>query len=149
MTELATPDTIIILLGAIRTQIDVITTLSSGGAGVIILTWARILGIFDDADFSSFKKPALLTVPAICLIIAVIIGYLAGSQTTGYYTEIASGVNSTTGRAITDASTYYFASYDAPFYWMMSVQFYSSILGILLLSGWFTWNISSNNRGSQ
>lgn len=149
MTDLTTPDTIITLLAAIRTQIDVITTLSSGGAGVIILTWARILGIFDDADFSSFKKPALLTAPAICLIVAVIIGYLAGAQTTGYYTEIASGVNSTTGKGITDASAYYFTSYDAPFYWMMAVQLYSSVLGILLLAGWFAWNIFSNNRNSK
>lgn len=149
MTDLTTPDTIITLLAAIRTQIDVITTLSSGGAGVIILTWARILGIFDDADFSNFKKPELLTAPAICLIVAVIIGYLAGAQTTGYYTEIASGLNSTTGKDITDASAYYFASYDAPFFWMMAVQFYSSVLGILLLAGWFAWNIFSNNRSSK
>jgi hypothetical protein len=149
MTELTTPDTIVTLLAVTRTQIDVITTLSSGGLGVIILSWGRILGILDDADFSAFKKPALLIIPAVCLLLAVIIGYFAGAQTTGYYTEIASGVDSSTGSKITDASAYYFASYDTSFHWMMFTQLISSILGIVLLAGWFAWNILSMKRKSQ
>jgi hypothetical protein len=158
MTELTTPETIVTLLAASRTQIDVITTLSSGGLGVIILSWGRILGIIDDADFSAFKKPALLIIPAICLLLAVIIGYFAGAQTTGYYTEIASGVDSSTCKTIngeiecqkiSNATDYYFGSYDTSFHWMMFTQLITSILGIVLLAGWFAWNILSMKRKSQ
>ena len=149
MTELAAPETIITLLGAIRTQIDVITTLSSGGLGLIILTWARILGIFDDADFSSFKKPAFLIIPATGLLVAVIIGYFAGAQTTGYFTEIANGINSSTGGKITSARSYYFDGYDTKFHWMMLFQLCTSIAGIVLLASWFAWNIVSTKRSTK
>lgn len=149
MTELSAPETIITLLTAIRTQIDVITTLSSGGLGLIILTWARILGIFDDADFSSFRKPAFLIVPATGLLVAVIIGYFAGAQTTGYFTEIANGINSSTGYKITDAPFHYFDDYDTKFHWMMLFQLCASIVGIVLLAGWFAWNIVNTKRNTK
>lgn len=57
MAEFMVPDVIAQTLGAIRTQIDVITALSSGGFSIIIFTWARVVGVFNDADFSSFRKP--------------------------------------------------------------------------------------------
>lgn len=141
MNEVAAPDTIIKILDAIRTQIDVITTLSSGGTGLIIFTWARILGIFDDANFSGFKRPFFLLLPAILFIFSIIVGYLSGAQTTGYYIEIANGVNASTGTKIDDARAYFFSDYNVPFHWMMALQLYSSVLGIISLSGWFAWNI--------
>lgn len=141
MTDLAPSPAILTLLEAIRTQIDVITALSSGGLGVIILTWARILGILDDADLSAFRRPALLIWPAVFLLLAIIIGYFAGAQTTGYLTEIASGKDASTGAAIADARSYYFESYDTPFHYMMLVQLCASIAGIVCSAAWFAWNI--------
>lgn len=140
MQGLEAPDSILTLLDAIRTQIDVITALSSGALGAIILTWGRILGILDDADLSSFSRPGLLVVPATLLICAVTLGYLAGAQTTGYLTEIAQGVQAS-GSAITDAHSYYFASYRRSFDWMMQIQFITSLGGVLLLAVWFAWNL--------
>lgn len=148
MTEFAPPDEIKTLLDAIRTQIDVITALSSGGLGAIILTWGRILGILDDADFSAFRKPALLIVPASLLLLAVIIGYFAGAQTTGYYTEIANGINTDDGKPIGDARLHYFNGYDTKFHWMMMVQFCASIAGITLIASWFSWNILTSRRST-
>lgn len=146
MTEFAPPDEIKTLLDAIRTQIDVITALSSGGLGAIILTWGRILGILDDADLSAFRKPAFLILPAALLLMAVIIGYFAGAQTTGYYTEIANGINASDGKEITDARLHYFSGYDAKFHWMMLIQLCSSIAGIVLIASWFAWNILTPKR---
>ncbi|MDX8353963.1 hypothetical protein [Cognatiyoonia sp. IB215182] len=132
MPELEAPQSILTLLDAIRTQIDVITTLSSGGLGAVILTWGRILGILDDADLSSFKRPGLLILPALLLLCAIVLGYLTGAQTTGYLTEVAQG-SSASGTAITDAKEHYFFDYRNKFDKMMQVQFYASITGITLL----------------
>jgi hypothetical protein len=145
MTAIEAPDSILTLLDAIRTQIDVITALSSGGLGVIILTWGRILGILDDADLSSFKRPGVLVLPALALLVAVILGYLAGGQTTGYLTEVAQG-KSAAGKEILDAHAHYFSEYRKPFDFMMTLQFYASVLGIILIAAWFTWNVFANAR---
>lgn len=149
MTEFTAPASIITLLDAIRTQIDVITALSSGGLGAIILTWGRILGILDDADLSAFRIPAFLTLPATLLLLAVIIGYFAGAQTTGYYTEIANGVNASNNEKITDARLYFFDNYDTKFHYMMLVQLLASITGIASIAGWFAWNILTTKRRTK
>lgn len=145
MTTIEAPGSILILLESIRTQIDIITALSSGGLGVIILTWGRTLGILDDADLSSFKRPGFLVLPALALLIAVILGYLAGAQTTGYLTEIAQG-KSAAGKEILNAHDHYFSEYRKPFDLMMELQFYASVLGIMLIAAWFTWNVFANAR---
>lgn len=148
MSELEAPQSILTLLEAIRTQIDVITTLSSGGLGAIILTWGRILGILDDADLSSFKKPGFLILPAFLLLCAIILGYLTGAQTTGYLTEVAQGM-SASGTAINDAKAFYFSEYRSSFDRMMQVQFFTSIVGIVLLAGWFTSNVAMRPRSGK
>lgn len=148
MSVAESPQSILTLLDSIRTQIDVITTLSSGGLGVIILTWARILGIMDDADLSSFRRPGLLVLPALALLCAVILGYLAGAQTTGYFTEIANGVTAE-GAKIECAKDHYFDDYDNKFYRMMQIQLYASVLGIVFIAAWFAWNVFANNRRKQ
>ena len=141
MTDLAPSEAILTLLAAIRAQIDVVTALSSGGFGVIILTWSRILGIFDNASRYSFRKPAFLILPGSFLLLAIIVGYLAGSLTTGYHVEIANGVDSSSKEKIADARKYYFDSYHITFHWWMLVQLCLSTAGIVLMAGWFTWNI--------
>lgn len=145
MVELQTPESILNLLSAIRTQIDIITTLSSGGLGVIILTWGRLFGILDDANLSSFKRPGFLVIPASALLCAVILGYLAGGQTTGYLTEIAQ-TKSASGDAIVDAKSHYFSDYRASFDNMMTIQFVTSLTGIILVATWFAWNVLANKR---
>lgn len=141
MADPVIPDTVIKALEAIRTQIDVVTTLSSGGVGAIILTWARVLGILDDANLSAFKRPVFLILPLVCLVLAIIIGYLAGALTTGYYLEVANGMNALENSKITNAKAHFFVDYEAKFHWMMLTQLCTSIAGIVLMAGWFSLNV--------
>lgn len=149
MTQIASPDAINTLISAIRTQIDVITALSSGGIGVIIVTWGRLLGIFDDANLSSFRKPILLGIPLALLVASVIAGYFAIALTTGYLTEIARGANSLDGVFIQDSVKFYFEEYDTISHYTMRMQLCSSIIGIVGIAAWFAWNITKIERATK
>ncbi|WGI22819.1 hypothetical protein [Amylibacter sp. IMCC11727] len=141
MSEVVLSEAITSVLSSIRTQVDVITALSSGGLGSIIFTWARVLGLFEDGNFKSFKSPFLLVIPGALLLIAVILGYLVGAQITGFLTEIANGT-SAQGDKIIDASAYYFSSvYSTSFDWMMLIQLLASSIGIIMIACWFAWNV--------
>ncbi len=140
MSGLTVPHVVVEALQAIRIQTDVITALSSGGASVIIVTWARLLGIFGDANLTGFKHPFVLAFPLACFVLAVIVGYLIGSQVTGYYLEIANSNNASTGADITDARQHFFSDYESAFHWMMSIQLYVNAVGILVLAAWYGRN---------
>lgn len=141
MSDPLDSQSVLTLLSAIRTQTDVITTWSSGGLGVVILTWGRILGILPDANLSGFRIPVFLVFPSMLLLLSVILGYFIGAQITGYLTEIALGKDSSSGEVIRNFRTYYFASYEPKFHWMMFIQLCFSVIGITAMSGWFAWNI--------
>ncbi len=145
MVDIETPQSIITLLDAIRIQVDVITTLSSGGLGIIIYTWARILGIFDDANLKNFRKPVFLAFPAIAFLFSIALGYLIGPLTTGYFTEVAKG-RSASGAVISSAREHYFSDYYDCFNWVMASQVGTSFGGIVLLSIWYVCNVIKRER---
>ncbi len=60
---------------------------------------------------------------------------------TGYYSEVARGINVTSGAKIEDNRLYYFESYEAIFHWMMLSQLCSGAFGVLMMVAWFAWNI--------
>ncbi len=140
MSELVVPHVVVEALQAIRIQTDVVTTLSSGGAGVVIVTWARLLGIFDDANLTNFRCPFFLIFPLALFIVAIIDGYYIGSQITGYYLEVANGKNASTGMDITDARQHFLCDYRPVFYWTMLIQLCVSAVGIITLAIWYGWN---------
>jgi len=147
MVDIVAPQSIVTLLESIRTQVDVITTLSSGGLGVIIYTWARILGIFDDANLQNFKKPVLLAIPATAFLCSIVLGYLIGAQTTGYFTEVAKGM-SANGTPITSAKSHYSSDYYRPYQLMMGFQLLASLFGILFLALWYICNVIAKGKES-
>ena len=149
MAELSAPSSILNVIEAIRTQVDVITTMSSGGVGAILLTWARVLGFYDDADFSGFRRPFFLVIPMGLFIVAVVLGYLAGAQVTGYFMEIAGGIDASSCKgaevssceSITSAAKHYRDQYADAFYSIMQVQLIASMTGLLCLAIWFAINV--------
>lgn len=147
--DIVTPDTLEKALEAIRLQVDVVTTLSSGGVAAIIVTWARILGIVDDANLSGFRRPILLVVPMISFVVAVIAGYLISSLTTGYHLEISNGLDASTGKIIESAKVHFFSNYEEKFHKMMSLQLYISISGIAMLVTWYGWNVYKMNGATK
>ena len=145
MADIEAPLSIVTMLESIRTQTDVITALSSGGFGAIIYTWARVLGIFDDANLRNFRKPVYLAIPAATLVCSIVLGYLIGAMTTGYFTEIAKGT-SAQGAIITDAKEHYSSDYYCSYQWMMGLQLLSSVAGILLLALWYVCNVIAKGK---
>jgi hypothetical protein len=143
--ELAIPESITLTISGMRLLADVVTNLSIAGIAAVILTWARVLGIYKDADLSGFRKPLLLAVPLAFFVAAVIAGYALGSSLTGFFFEIVRG-SSMQENPITDATEHFKRDY-----WKFDViglvQLLTSICGILTLSGWFLWNVYVKTRG--
>jgi hypothetical protein len=142
--EIVVPESITLTISGMRLLGDVVTNLSTAGIAAVILTWARVLGIYKDADLSGFRRPLLLTVPLALFVLAVIAGYALGSSLTGFFFEITHG-SSMQGYQITDATEHFKREY-----WKFSfiglVQLLTSICGILTLSGWFLWNVYIKTR---
>ncbi len=135
-------------------QVSTITTVSSAGAGVIILTLARMIGIRDDMDLSRFRKPLLLLIPFLLFVVSVILGYLMSSAVTAYFAEVAIGHEfGHTDKVIKDPSAYFLREYLDTLGSMGGWQLYLSMLGIVSVASWFVWNaaghINKNGGGSE
>ena len=126
-------------ISGMRSLADVVTNLSTAGIAAVILTWARILGVYKDADFSSFRRPLLLIVPLASFLTAVICGYALNSALTGFFHEVTLGM-STQGIKMSDPTVYYKCEFGI-FNLFGGLQLLASVIGIVTLSGWFLWNV--------
>ena len=139
--SLEIPQSVSALIQAIQTQTRMITTISSGGAGLIILTWFRVLGLKEDIDLRSFKWPLVLILPLCLFVICLIISYIISAAISGYYAELLIGKSSSCGDCppINDAAAHFIEDYFV-LQSIGAVQLLSGIIGLLILTGWYILN---------
>ena len=129
-----------ILLESISTQSEAAFSLSIAGIGAILFAWARLYQVIDSADMRGFRRPALLIMPFVFFVLSVLCRYLVLSLITGYNWELVTG-HAQTNVVISDPVIHFISEYSQLLYVISSVQLGLSIVGLLLLSIWYIWNI--------
>ena len=143
------PTSVLQLTDSIRLQSDIVTSISGAGVGFILFTLARVLGLASDINLTGFRRPKLLAVPLALFLIAFVLGYVLSASLSGYFAEVVSRVDSSSGMPITDARQHFNCQY---FVWLQAiggVQLLCNVLGILALSGWFVVNVWSSSSSSN
>ena len=141
--ELETPDSIRQLINHIQSQGDFITSISGAGIWLVLITWSRVRGMVSDINLKGFQWPNVLLAPLLFFFAAFVLGYVLTASLTGYFAEIVTSINSSSGSAISDARQHFNSDYFNILQRIGSIQLLSSFLGILVLSIWFIVNLLS------
>lgn len=137
------------LIDAIRVQTDLMTTVSSGGIALVLLTFARVLRMQSDVDLSNFRRPSILVIPLALFTVAVGFGYMITGSITGYFADIfkqmdgdvSKRMDGDTPTAITDASQHFDTAYFDQIYNMAQGQLISTVLAIVVVVSWYGINV--------
>ena len=73
------------LLKSIRTQVDILTALSSGGLGMILF---RVIGYDNGKLYIPSKDTLIILISGFLFIIAIVAGFITTSFITGFWTEM-------------------------------------------------------------
>ncbi len=133
-------------LDAFRLQSDLATGLATAGFGAIIFTWLRIYGVVAGKELSNFRQPLWLIVPAILFLVSLAMSYLISGTITGYYFELADGANQQTHKAIADPVEHFRSQYAPTMQPLGFIQLASSVLGVLVVAGWYMANVFETSR---
>ena len=129
------------MIDAIRLQSDIATGVSVAGVGAILATWGRLFGIGSEKRLTGFSLPSVLVFPLILFSSSFVLNYILYSSITGFYYEISTGINATSGDKITNPGQYFNDEY-VDFLGALSLfQMISIVAGLVLLCTWFFINI--------
>ena len=81
----------------------------------------------------------------LAFVCSVASGYVIWSQMTGYFIEVAKG-SSADSTIITSPKDHYGLDYYTDHLWLISLQLYSSLIGILSLTLWYIYNVLPINK---
>jgi hypothetical protein len=139
-------DAIDSFLEAFRLQSQLATGLATVGLGAIIYSWVRIYGVVLTKDMNNFRQPLWLAVPAVLFILSYVLAYVISGIITGYYFEIADGVDQQSHKSITDAVQHFRDQYAFIMQPIGSVQLTLSVLGVLIVAGWYMSNVFATSK---
>ena len=128
-------------LDAFRQQLHLTSALSGAGLAAIIFAWSHFFGVGATADMTNFRAQWFLTIPGVFLLLALVAGYGVSALITGYYYEAVQKHNFAAGTSITDVEAYFRSEYLPWFYRLGTAQLGLGVLGMVLVAGWFVWNV--------
>ena len=127
-------------INSIRIQSSTIVAISSGGLLSILVVFGSIFGIKKDLTLMGFRMPGFLVIPLSCFAIAIALGYLVDASLTGFLMESSQGY-SAQKEIIFEPNLHFADEYKKVLEALALSQLLFSLLGLLLLSLWFSVNI--------
>ena len=140
--ELDIPNSVVHLINVARTQADVVSALSAGGIGFVLLTWLRVHGMSTDINLTAFRRPILLIFPLILFLAAYIAGYVLSLMTAGYFAEVATAYSTSNATSIANAKQHFIDDYFDLLQCIGFLQLGGSVLGVVSLATWFVFNLT-------
>ncbi len=141
-------DHVAAFVDAFRTQTQLAAGLSTAAIGAILFSWTRLFKVVDSKDMRNFRAPGFLGIPLVILVASVILGYFLSAAITGYYYEILVDWSYDTGKPPGDPVQHFNTDYVGLLNNAGFAQLACSIAGMLLVAGWYAWNVLSKAPAS-
>ncbi len=132
---------------ALNSQTKIVVDLSAAGIVVIIVTWLRSVGVFNDHPaMTKFKMPWFLVVPLAGFGFSVVYGYVVGQISIGFYFEAILKEDLSSGDSISDIEAlvdHFKIQYQGPLTIQSYVQLTGLTIGVATLVPWYAGNVIS------
>ena len=140
---IAIMDHVTAFVEAFKAQTQLASGLSTAAIGAILFSWTRLFRVIDSKDMQNFRRAGLLGIPLLLLIVAVILGYVLSATITGYYYEILVDWSYDTQTAAGDPVKHFNDGYVVMLNGLGLGQLGCSVAGMILVAGWYAWNVLS------
>ena len=135
------PNTVLHLINSIRTQGNLLTSLSGAGVVLVLLTWLRVCGVVSDVDLRRFRWSNFLVLPLVLFVLAFASGHVLNAALTGYFTEIATNWITNGNGAITNAKQHFMDHYFDCLKYLSMIQICCNVFAVIALSVWVIGNL--------